>query len=160
MQRTKCRWIRTPMGGVKANVVGKELKKLEKKNKRLTPEIVLTSATPKKSILHPCFEWSDKKAAHAHRLEQAGYILRSIEIVVIENNNKETELVSVRAFPNVVTKDNERIYISASNARNNEYYWEQVKNQALAEIDSWKKRYRDIKEFEAVFQAIDGVLAG
>jgi len=148
------------MGGVKANVVGKELKKLEKKNKRLTPEIVLTSATPKKSILHPCFEWSDKKAAHAHRLEQAGYILRSIEIVVIENNNKETELVSVRAFPNVVTKDNERIYISASNARNNEYYWEQVKNQALAEIDSWKKRYRDIKEFEAVFQAIDGVLAG
>lgn len=44
----------------------------------LTPTVVVEDASNPESILHDQFEWDDAKAAHAHRLDQARVLIRSV----------------------------------------------------------------------------------
>ena len=152
----KYRWIRTPMGGLKAEIVGKELERIQKSAGELTPETVVKKATPKDSLLHPCFEWDNTVAAKQYRISQARYMLRSIEVVV-EKSDDSDETLEIRAFHNVNNDEDESIYVTLQQARDNPVYWEQIKEKALAEINLWKQKYKDIKEFEVIFSAIESV---
>jgi hypothetical protein len=59
-----------------------ELKSLEDRRGRLTPEQVLEAAAAKTSALHPCFTWDDSEAAAKYRLEEARELIRSVRIEV------------------------------------------------------------------------------
>ena len=59
-----------------------EVKALEDKKGKLTPEQIVKAAENPKSALHRCFEWDDAKAAHCFRVEQAREILVRIKIDV------------------------------------------------------------------------------
>lgn len=48
----------------------------------LSPEHVVEEARSGDSPLHEFFEWDDTKAAHAHRLQQARTLIRSVKIEV------------------------------------------------------------------------------
>jgi hypothetical protein len=152
----KYRWTRTPMGGLKAEVVGKELERLGKDTGELTPELLVQKAKPKNSLLHPCFEWDNTVAAEQFRISQARYMLRSIE-VVIESDGDENKTIEIRAFHNVQNEDDESVYVTVKQARENPEYWEQIKEKALSEIHAWKLKYQNIKEFEKIFDAIESV---
>ena len=144
------------MGGLKAETVGTELERIEKSAGELTPELVLKRATPKNSTLHPCFEWDNTKAAEGYRLEQARYLLRSVEVVV-ESDDSSGNTVEIRAFHNVENDTGDSVYVSVAQARENPEYWQQIKDKALSEIRAWKQKYQSIKDFEVVFNAIDSV---
>ena len=49
---------------------------------RLTPEQVVTSARDRRSPLHGCFVWDDKKASEAYRLLQARVLVKSVRLEV------------------------------------------------------------------------------
>lgn len=149
----KYKWIRSPMGGYTAELVGKELENIQRKRGVLTPEILLAESTPKKAKLHNCFEWDDSIAAQKHRLEQAGYILRAIEVVFEKSPGSKT--VEIRAFQNVDTEDGESVYVTYNQALKNEFYLEQIKEKAMSEIRVWKAKYKAIKDFEQIIKAID-----
>ena len=55
---------------------------------RITPEMTVDDAADVDSPLHPLFEWDDKKAGHAHRLDQARYLLRSVRVEVRRADRK------------------------------------------------------------------------
>jgi len=55
---------------------------LEDKEGRLTRQGVLDDARDEDSPLHPCFEWDDGIAAEKYRLDQAGQIIRSVELKI------------------------------------------------------------------------------
>lgn len=58
---------------VEAQVVGETLEVIAKKHGGgYRPEHVVAFAKPKASPLHPCFEWSDKKAAQSYRPARHG----------------------------------------------------------------------------------------
>ena len=59
-----------------------EVKALISRNGTLTPNRVLEAAKDKRTALHKYFEWDDKKAGHAYRLEQARQLIRSVECEV------------------------------------------------------------------------------
>ena len=59
-----------------------EIKKLEDRRGRLTPEQVVEAARDESSPLHECFEWDDGKAAHKYRVEQARDLLKRVKIEV------------------------------------------------------------------------------
>lgn len=63
-------------------LVENSVRALENENGRLTPEGVVGSARDPASPLHGEFEWDDVKAGHAHRLDQARALIRSIKIVI------------------------------------------------------------------------------
>ena len=151
----KYRWTRSTMGGLRAEIVGRELEDIQKRKGALTPDIVLKDASRKTSKIHSCFEWDNTKAAHAFRLNQARYMLRSIEVVIETDDDKdETRTIELRAFQNVENEDGDKVYVTLNQARENDDYWQQVKDSALSEIKSWQKKYKTIKEFEVIFDAI------
>lgn len=64
------------------DIVDRELDKLYKKNNNtISPELVVTAATPANHPLHSYFEWNDTKAAKAHRLRQAYEMILASKMV-------------------------------------------------------------------------------
>jgi len=59
---------------------------LQKKHGTLTPEIVVSDARRKDSPLHGCFVWDVKKAAHEHWLDTARQLIRSVRVVIVQDN--------------------------------------------------------------------------
>ena len=83
-----------------AQILGARFEELLDENSLVTPEIILDDARRKSSPIHGYFEWDDLVAAERYRRSQAGYYLRSIEVIV----DREDE-PRVRAFEVVRPKE-------------------------------------------------------
>lgn len=137
---------------IAAQAAGEELERIRvRQNGRLEAEAVLREAAKPKSPLHPAFEWDDAKAASAHRLEQARYLIRSIEVVMQRDN---AEPGPIRAFVSV-ERDNDRSYTSTAHALADDDLRRQVIGQAWRELEAWRKRHAELIEFAKVFTEID-----
>ena len=155
MENVKYKWKDKARAKVQAEVAGKEIERIIERDGGVTPEGLLKEAESADSPLHDCFEWNDTVAARMWRLEQASYVLRSIEVVI--EKAEDAEPVKVRMFHSV-EQDEKRFYTTLTNARNEPELWEQVKQRALEEIQSWQRTYRHITEFEIIFEAIEKVV--
>lgn len=136
---------------------GKQLEAIKKRSRgMLTPAAVLMDARPKKSLLHDYFEWDDGKAAEHYREQQAGYLIRSLVVRVVEVKGKSAARGPVRAFVSVQAND-KRGYVGVVEALSNTKMREQVLNNAMTELQGWRQRYNDLSEFSKIFRAIDNV---
>ena len=151
----KYQWKQGAHGKGDAQAIGTEIERLDAEYDGVTPEVVLDEAKKKRSPLHDCFEWNDREAAVAYRLVQARYLLRSIEVVI---EKADTEPLRIRAFHSVETEEQGKYYTTVAKAREDEVMWSQVKANALSEIRNWQNKYRQINEFEAIFDAIESVV--
>lgn len=137
---------------VEVQAAGEELEKIRVKNNgRLENADVVEAARDKRSPLHPAFEWDDRKAATAYRLDQAGNLIRAIDVVITKD---ETEAKPIRAFVSVV-RDKDRSYTSVQHALSDADLRAQVVAQAWAELEAWRKRHAELVEFAALFAAMD-----
>lgn len=133
------------------DVAGAELERIRTKaNGRLTPEGIVASARRPTSPLHPHFEWDDAKAASAHRITQAGYLIRSIEVLDAVEGQKKP----IRAFVSVV-RDEDRSYVSTAHALSDSDLRRQVVDRAWRDLEAWRERHAELIEFAAVFTAMD-----
>lgn len=82
------------MTDTETNIVAAELRRIQDKQGRITPEIVVTAAEKPKSPLHHLFEWDDTVAGHKYRIEQAREVIRSVKLTV----TYETKTVFVPAY--------------------------------------------------------------
>ena len=83
---------------IPAQTAGEELEKLrEAGNGILTPQTIVDAAADPAAPLHPAFTWDDAAAARKCRLQEAGYLTRSLVVVF----HHEAEERTVRAFVNV-----------------------------------------------------------
>ena len=146
------KWKRQPFAGADADVIGEHIESLAK-NGIITPTDLVKDAKRKSSPLHKCFEWDDTAAAKAYRVSQAAHLLRCIE-VLIERQDETT--FTVRAF-HCITNETQHGYTTVENARNNPEMWDCVKLQAITEIKNWQTKYKNITEFETIFQAIGAI---
>lgn len=146
------KWKRQPFAGADADIIGEHIESLAK-NGMITPMDLVKDAKRKNSPLHKCFEWDDTAAAKAYRITQAQYILRQIEVMI--EREDETSF-TVRAFHHVSTEAKQG-YTTVENARNDPELWDCVLLQAITEIKNWQEKYKAIKEFETIFQAIESV---
>lgn len=150
---TKYRWKPGASVKVDAQSAGEELERIRvRHNGRLTQEIVLKEAEKRTSPLHKHFDWSDATAAKKWRLDQAGYLIRSIEVFVVSSRKKEP--VAIRAMVNVVRED-DRSYTSVEDALADPHLRAQVVAQAWRELEQWRKRHAELVEFARVFVIID-----
>lgn len=134
---------------IRAQVAGERLEQIRLTHGgKLTPELVVRDAKPKKSPLHKAFEWDDTKAAANYRIVQAGDLIRAIIVVTDE----APDATPVRAFVHV--EDDERHYTSVQHAMSDKELRAQVVNRALLELTQWEQRYKDLKELAEVFAVI------
>lgn len=142
--------------GVKpdAKAVGDHLDLLRKQfHGELTPKDVLDDARHDNSPLHGYFEWNDGAAAEAYRLSQARGLIRSVVAVYVRD---DAPAVRTKAFVHIAEPSAPH-YREASHAMQLEKTRKLVLQRAWGELQSWRKRYRDLQEFSELFDVIDEV---
>lgn len=134
------KWSSTSYKGVSADKVGKELEGIESEKELTNVNVLDFAKNNKDSELYKCFDWNDKTASEKYRLIQANNILVSISIVVNEEEPKE----SVRAFVNIKTKEEERVYKNIVSVIENDEEYLQLKEKAKRDFISYKQKYDKI----------------
>lgn len=136
--------------------VVKELKIIADKHRGiLRAEDVVEAAKPKTHPLHHKFVWDDTKAAYEYRLWQARQLIRvSVEYLERPGGNQQ-----IKAFVSL-TPDRENDgggYRHLIKVLSSADYRVQLLEDALAEMEVFKKKYSELSELAAVFGAMDKV---
>ncbi|MET3837512.1 hypothetical protein ABIB58_002868 [Brevundimonas sp. UYEF29] len=132
---------------------GKEMEDVRRRNGgALTPEALLERARSANSAVHDHFEWDDGKAAHLHRISQAGDLIRAITIDVTHSNVEPPK--TIRAFVSV-EREGQRSYTSTVHALSDADLRRQVVAKAWADLEAWRERHRELTEFARIFSAMD-----
>lgn len=113
-----------------------------------TPAQILDKARDKNSELHKCFDWNDAEAAEKWRLQQA-------RLVVCNLIYKETIRESASPVRLFFKTDGESGYKSTSLILQNKDEYQKLLSRALAELNSFKTKYKTLSELDGVFDAID-----
>ena len=131
-----------------ATAYGSHLHHLREENGGLRPEDVVEDAADPKSPTHDWFEWDDTEAARLHRITQARYLLRSINVVVKVNDEPQV----TRLFYNVMVQ--QRVYVTVGEVQREEDMRRQVLEQALKALDSWRRKYALYQELFPIIEAV------
>jgi hypothetical protein len=141
--------------GLSAQIAGEAIESIiQRGNGYIEPMDIVNEARPETNPLHCAFEWDNDKAAEAYRIEQARYLMR---ILVIVTSNGDEEPIITRAFVNVLDEEEESRFTTIQRAIENKDEWEYVIKQAYNELQTWREKYKTLKLFENIFNAIDSV---
>lgn len=139
-----------------AKAVGEHLELLRQQSKgELTPEDVLADAKHDNSPLHSFFEWDDTAAAHQHRLAQARGLIRSVVAIYVDEE-KQKPAVRAKAYVHIAEAGAPH-YRETGHAMSQTKTRQMVLQRAWRELQAWKVRYKDLKEFSDLFEVIDEV---
>lgn len=121
-------------------VIGEALETIRLENGgELHPQAVVADARDAKSPLHRYFEWDDRKAAEAHRMDQARALIRSIRVIDDNDAKPRPAFLSIRSDGGIgyhTIKD----VLSSRDLR------ERLLAQAQRDLDAWTLRYRELRE--------------
>jgi len=150
-----------------AETVGKFLIEIQERSgaEELKPQQVLEAARPKTSPIHDYFTWDNQKAAEKQRLEEAAYLLRSIQIEYVDLGPERRAgtmrmLVNVRRDPvddGDEGRPSDRVYMPMVRALKDPDLRRQLLLEALDQAIQWRNRYGHFKELATIFEAIGRV---
>ena len=139
----------------KAQRYGKEIEKLASKNGgNLDTEQIVESSRDKKSPLHDYFEWNDSTAGELYRRTQARHLVNRIEVVIYEDGHETSMpiMINLKIIEEVGEKKSEkRTYFQTDIVMKNEVLFNQLLNEAEAELIGLKTKYKNYKELHAIF---------
>jgi hypothetical protein len=145
-----------PQKGAKLNAeaVGKHLEMLREKFKgEITPADILEDAAHNNSPLHQYFEWSDTEAAKQFRLTQARSLIRSV-VAIYREPERTRETVKVAAFTHIPEGETSH-YRATHHALSQAQTRNVILEQAWRDLQGWRRRYRELKEFASLFEELD-----
>jgi hypothetical protein len=147
-----------------------ELRGIYTRDGAVTPSAVVEAAKPKGALLHDEFEWNNSEAGRLYREDQARHLMRSLVIVYKKADGSKTE--PIRAFVKLVPSADDpmideaeadvlapHVYVPVRTVVDEHAHRRRWKIQALSALQSWRRQYRDISEFAAIFEAIDALAA-
>lgn len=132
--------------------VGAHLEMLRQQCKgELTPRDVLDDARHDNSPLHGFFEWDDSAAAEQYRLQQARHLIRAVVAIYVDEDKPATR---VRAYVHVPEGETSH-YRDTAHAMSQRDTRDAVLRRAWRELQQWRQRYKDLKEFSDLIEVID-----
>ena len=150
-----------------AQIVGKFLIELQERSgdEALKPKQVLEAARPKASPIHDYFTWDNQKAAEKQRLEEAAYLLRSIQIEYVDLGPERRAgtmrmLVNLRRDPveeDEASRPSDRVYLPMVSVLKDPEWRRQLLMEALDQAIHWRTRYEHFTELATIFAAISRV---
>lgn len=140
-------WTMPGYFNITAEQAHNEIARLEK----ATPHNIVELARDEKSILHNYFEWDNEIAGEKYREEQAKLMLRCIIVHEEKEDDKET---TVRAWISTTEK---YVYDRVEAVLSNEKEYENMLKTALRELESFKRKYKSLKELKPLFDVIDKI---
>ena len=141
---------------VSAEAAGKHMESLNNKHGAVTPELLLDSSRSEDSVMHPCFEWDDTKAAEKYRVKQALGIICNLTCVKV-TGNKDENPTKTRAFVNVSSSSRREkgTFKPIIEAISNSDMRRTVLRNAIEELECFKNKYSSLTELIGVFEEID-----
>lgn len=131
--------------------IRKELEQLKSAGV-IQPADVVARASDPASAMHNWFQWDDTEAAQAYRLQQARQLLR-VFVTVETKDNKP-----VRAFVSLGTdRYGEGGYRTMAEVLSDEEMRAQLLADAVKELRSAERKYRQLQELSGVWSALDEV---
>lgn len=140
-------WKTPGLYKVDANVAGKELERIYKRDGKIEPSVLVEESRPEDAPLHDCFEWDDKKAADAYRKSQARGIMCNVMIVGEPKRDTYT-----RAIVNVCKE-----YRPLKVVLQSKDMTQELLRNALRDLKCFETKYRELSELAPVFDAIQKV---
>lgn len=133
----------------------------KKLRREITPKDVLQDASDPRSIMHSFFEWDNRKAAAAHRLQQARQLLARLVVIYHDPLGNE---VKVREYVRLVhdrpsTHELRGGYFPRQKAMTNSGLEQQCVEKAVVELESWMNRWRGFKRIEASYAGVQESLS-
>lgn len=111
---------------------------------------ILDKARDEQTELHKCFDWNDAEAAEKWRLQQARHIVCNLVI----KEKSETPRTEVRVF---FKTDADSGYKPTVLIMQDKDEYRKLLDRALAELNSFRAKYKTLVELDGVFDAIDKV---
>jgi hypothetical protein len=132
-----------------------ELRKIEDKTGRLTPDAVIAAAKHPKSLLHEYFEWDDSEAARQHRLYQARKLINGVRVEIEINEHTIHSIAYVRD-PSV--EGDEQGYRAVARLASDEDDARKAVNREFAYAAAALHRARDVAVALGHASAIEGLV--
>jgi hypothetical protein len=144
------------MSSITDRRVAAELRRLAQLNGGLlSPFVVVSAARKKTSPLHKYFTWEDGAAAEKWRLHEARNLIR---VTVEYLPNGDQELKEVRVMYSLPSdRTSEGGYRVTTDVLSDEDRYAELLEMAKAEMQTFAKKYRHIKELAGVIAAIEAV---
>lgn len=111
---------------------------------------ILDKARDEQTELHKCFDWDDAEAAEKWRLQQARHIVCNLVI----KEKSDTPRPEVRVF---FKTDADNGYKPTVLIMQDKDEYRKLLDRALAELTSFRAKYKTLVELDGVFDAIDKV---
>lgn len=111
---------------------------------------ILDKARDEQTELHKCFDWDDEEAAEKWRLQQARHIVCNLVI----KEKSDTPRPEVRMF---FKTDADNGYKPTVLIMQDKDEYRKLLDRALAELTSFRAKYKTLGELDGVFDAIDKV---
>ena len=118
----------------------------------LRPEDVVAFARDERTALHSAFMWDDTRAAQAYRLWQARMVIRVC--VTVRDDVKGPP---IRAYVSLQEDRGKEGYRLLTDVMSDAERRESLMAQALAELQMWQTKYRQLKQLEPIFAAAERV---
>jgi uncharacterized protein YpbB len=114
----------------------------------LSPEAIVEAARPVSSPLHSRFEWDNSAAARKYRIWQARQLLK-VCVEVVPNTKHSTNV-----FVSLTSDRKDGGYRMVTEVLTDAQMRRQMLSDALAELELFRNKYRELKELVVVFAAI------
>ena len=119
----------------------------------LRPDDVVEAARPESSAMHGWFTWEDSEAAHKWRVHQARNLLR-VTVEYLPSGPAD----AVRVFVSLGSDQaSEGGYRTMVDVMTDDDMQAELLQDALAEMEGFKRKYRRLTKLASVFDAIDNV---
>jgi hypothetical protein len=136
---------------VAPDVAGAELERIRRESgDAFTPNAVVEAARRRGTPLHDYFDWDDKTAAAAYRVDQARYLIR--HIVVCRDDEPVEE--AVRVYASITEDESGPTYTTTRRAMENVEWREQLLRSAERDMEAFQARYRKLTELADVLDAM------
>ena len=134
-----------------ARPIGQVIVTLEQAHGQVTAEMVVSHAQSNNSPFHRYMEWDDTEAARQHRLSQARYILRSIEVIYA--NRPPIRLNAHIQYGQIDG------YVTQARVLSHAQMRQLRLDQALNDLTSWVETYEDLFSWLGIRTAMRSLLA-
>lgn len=152
------KWRENVSFPVDAQIAGERLEQIRGAHGgTIAPADVVKDARSKDSPLHPCFEWSDKRAAGMYREDQARQLIRSVQVVNCDDSGEQTREIAYVSVALPYSKAG-GCYMATREAVANPDTREIVLSSAVSALKGWKARYGHLNELASVVEAIDDLM--
>lgn len=151
MKNQEIRWKNGARVKVDAQKAAAEMDRVRNSNNGyLTAEALVNEAAKKRNPLHEEFEWDDSIAALEHRKARAQYLMRNVEIILLEDKSgnhpiRRYQLEKQPGNPQSVYTPTEEIMADKDRRA-------KLLQEALTKLMQWRLKYRSLNELGIIFR--------